>query len=209
MPELISDKKFKDREIRIALPLKIEQRAEGDGQPKKMIIEGYALLFENETMIGSEEWGWIEVIKTGALDETDMKKVPMKYNHEDSYLALASTKNGSLELKVDDKGLFFHAELLENGSNRDIYSAIESGLIDECSFAFTIDYANGGEIWIEESDKMPRREIVKIKRLFDISVVDLPAYDNTTVAARALGTLEEAEKVRKAALAEAEKNRTA
>lgn len=203
---LVKDKKFSDREVRFALQLKIEKRAEGDQE--EMILEGYALKFENETLIGDKSWGWYEVIKRGALDNADLNKVPLKYNHDNSYLAIASTKNGSLELRIDDVGLYFVAKLIETNSNKDIYAAVRSGLIDECSFMFAVDYENEGEYWVKTAD-VPRREITKIKRLYDISVVDLPAYDNTTVSARSIETLEEVEKTRKAALEEEARNRTA
>ena len=81
---------------------KVEFRAAGEGESDKMIIDGYALKFNNQTLIGTEEYGFREVIPTGALDDTDMRKVPMKYNHTDSYLALASTKNDSLKLKTTE-----------------------------------------------------------------------------------------------------------
>lgn len=165
----------------------VEFRALGDGEEEKMIIEGYALKFNNQTLIGSEEYGFREVIPTGALDETDMRKVPMKYNHSNSYLALASTKNDSLKLEVDSVGLRFTAELIPTSSNEDIYRAVKDGLLDEMSFGFTI----AEQEWDWEQSP-PIRSLTKIDRLFDVSLVDIPAYQNTEAFARSDGALEEA-----------------
>ena len=76
----------------------------------KMILEGYAIVFEQETLIGDEERGFKEVISRTALTDAFMKDVPLKYNHMDSFLILARTKNKSLVLSVDNIGLKVHAE---------------------------------------------------------------------------------------------------
>lgn len=173
-----------EKERRYASEIEIRK----DDEEKKMIISGYALKFNNETLIGNEVYGYREVIKKGALDLTDMKKVPLKYNHDGGYLALASTKNDSLKLEVDDTGLKFDAELINTQANRDVYKMIESGLLSECSFAFTVDLRKGS-VW-DNSEKTPLREILKIDRLYDVALVDIPAYDNTTVYARSFELLE-------------------
>ena len=64
-----------------------------DGEDEnKMIVEGYAIVFDEETLIGDEERGFIEVIDKNALKETNMKDVPFKYNHNDVTLILARTR---------------------------------------------------------------------------------------------------------------------
>ena len=156
----------------------IETRS--DDENKKMIVEGYAIVFDEETLIGDEERGFIEVIDKGALASTNMKDVPFKYNHNDVTLILARTRNGSLSLEVDEKGLKIHAELIDTTSNRDIFKCIEAGLLDKMSFAFTVK----SQSW-DRSGKIPKRTITAIDRLFDVSVVDLPAYDQTSIQASA------------------------
>ena len=151
----------------------------------KMILEGYALVFNNETLIGDEEYGFIEEIDSRALSETKMKDVPMKYNHMDSFLIIARTKNKSLELTVDHIGLKVRAELLDTSHNQDIYKMVRSGLLDKMSFAFTVDE----QVWNREGD-IPKRTITKIERLYDVSVVDTPAYDATSIYARSLESME-------------------
>jgi HK97 family phage prohead protease len=151
----------------------------------KMILEGYALVFHNETLIGDEAYGFIEEIDSRALSDTKMKDVPMKYNHMDSFLIIARTKNQSLSLTVDNIGLKVRAELLDTNTNQDIYKMVRSGLLDKMSFAFTVDE----QIWNREG-KIPKRTITKIERLYDVSVVDTPAYDATSIYARSLESME-------------------
>ncbi len=149
-----------------------------DEENKKMIVEGYAIVFDEETLIGDEERGFIERIDKNALAETNMKDVPFKYNHNDVTLILARTRNGSLSLQADEKGLKIRAELIDTTSNVDIYKSIVAGLLDKMSFAFTVK----SQSW-DRSGKVPKRTITAIDRLFDVSVVDLPAYDQTSIQA--------------------------
>ena len=61
----------------------------------KMILEGYAIVFNEETLIGDAKRGFREMIMPNALTNTSMKDVPLKYNHTDNFLVIARTKNGS------------------------------------------------------------------------------------------------------------------
>ena len=149
-----------------------ELRAETSEE--KMIIEGYAVVFDEPT-----DLGFIEVIERGALDGADMTDVCLKYNHEDTYLIMARTRNRSLQLTVDDHGLKIYAELIDTQSNRDVYKSIQAGLLDKMSFAFTVEDANWDTV-----DGQDIRRIKKIAKLFDVSVVDVPAYEQTEVYAR-------------------------
>lgn len=147
----------------------------------KMILEGYPVVFDQETLIGDPSWGWYETIDRHALDDADLSDVPLKYNHGDSKGILARTRNGSLTLTIDNIGLKMRAVLQDNVSDHvDIYNEVKSELLDKMSFAFNVlednvDYKTG---------ETPRRTITKIGRLFDVAVVDLPAYDQTSIYAR-------------------------
>ena len=151
----------------------------------KMTLEGYAIVFGQPTLIGDEEYGFYEEIDRNALQDTLIKDVPMKYNHMDSFLIIARTKNKSLSLSVDNIGLKVHAELLDTQSNQDIYKMVRSGLLDKMSFAFTVEE----QTWNKEG-KTPKRNITKIGRLYDVSVVDTPAYDSTSIYARSLESMD-------------------
>lgn len=154
-----------------------------DNDDGKMIIEGYAIVFEQPATHGR----FTETIKRGALDDADMKDVPLRYNHNDNFLIMARTRNRSLRLIVDDVGLLIRADLLDTQSNRDLYRSIQEGLVDKMSFAFTV--ADGGDTWTF-GETETKREVNKIGKLWDVSVVDTPFYDSTSVYARSLELLE-------------------
>ncbi len=153
---------------------------------EKMIIEGYAIKFNEETLIGSEDYGFREIIDPQALSSANMKDVPLKYNHQDNFLVIARTRNKSLELTVDEVGLRIKAELLDTQSNRDIYKMVQNGLLDKMSFAFTVK----SQSW-DRTGTIPKRTITEIERLFDVSIVDVPAYEGTSVYARSLELLDD------------------
>jgi len=157
----------------------------------KMLIEGYAITYDQPATHQYGQRKFTEVIRKGALDKTDMKDVPLRYNHNDTWPIMARTRNKSLQLIKDDTGLKIQAELLDTQSNRDIYKSIQEGLIDKMSFAFTV--ADGGDTWtFGESETV--REVTNIAKLYDVSVVDTPFYDSTSIYARSLELLENEEK---------------
>ncbi len=139
----------------------------------EMIIEGYAAVFETET-----DLGWCkEIISRNAFDNCNMNDCVLKYNHNDNCLILARTRNKSLELLVDNHGLKIRAKLIDTTQNKDIYKMIKSKLLDKMSFAFSVRKQE----WDYENDT---RRITDISQLFDVSVVDVPAYDTTEIYAR-------------------------
>ncbi|MDU2285239.1 HK97 family phage prohead protease [Clostridium sp.] len=164
----------------------IEMRAV-DNEEGKMIIEGYAITYDQPA---THEYGgrkFTEIIKRGALDYTDMSDVPLRYNHNDTWCIMARTRNNSLQLIKDERGLKIVAELIDTQSNRDIYKSIQEGLIDKMSFAFTV--SDRGDNWTYGDDET-LREVTAIKKLYDVSVVDTPFYDTTSVFARSFELLE-------------------
>lgn len=165
----------KIKEIRLK-----ELRASEPTEDTKMVVEGYAIVFDEPT-----DLGYIEVIERGALDNCDMRDVCLKYNHEDDFLIMARTRNKSLQLEVDEHGLKVRAELIDTSSNRDIYKSIQAGLLDKMSFAFIVSDAS----WDTVDGKDVRR-IKGIEKLFDVSVVDVPAYDQTEIYARSKSVAE-------------------
>lgn len=139
---------------------------------EEMTIEGYAVIFDSPAT-----HCWTESVDKKAFENCDMTDVCMKYNHEDNFLLLARTRNKSLELIVDEKGLKIKAKLIDTSSNRDIYKSIQAGLLDKMSFAFTV----AKDEWDYETNT---RTILEIDKLFDVSVVDIPFYDSTEIFAR-------------------------
>ena len=158
---------MKEKEIR---KLDIQFRAE-DTDEGKMEIKGYAAVYNSP-----ETYSYTELIADGAFNETDMSDVVLRYNHNDNFMVLARTRNKSLDLNVDEKGLFMTARLQDDVStHRDIFNAIKSGLIDKQSFAFTVDE----DVYDYDTDT---RTITKIGKVFDVSVVDQPFYNATDVS---------------------------
>lgn len=149
-----------------------------------MTIEGYACVFDSITDLGY----WYEVVSRDAFEECDMSDVCMKYNHEDNMLIMARTRNGSLQLYVDDHGLKMRASLIDTTQNRDLYKMIQARLLDKMSFAFVVKEAS----WEFDHDGTGKdlRKILKIDKLFDVSVVDVPAYESTDVYTRSKEQIE-------------------
>jgi HK97 family phage prohead protease len=160
------------REIRF-----VEMRAKPNDDGK-MLVEGRAVIYESPTvMYEFDGVKYYEVIQRGALDEADLKDVPFKYNHSDAIMIMARTRNNTLKLTRDEQGLWIEAELADTTAGRDLYALIKRGDITQMSFAFTV---------AEESyDSEARtRKIVRFKRIWDVSAVDLPAYPDTSISAR-------------------------
>lgn len=166
-----------------------EERDDQGNPTQRMIIEGYAVLFDTPQTYQYGDTTYTEQINRGALDNTDMKRTVLRYNHNDTVMALARVKNGSLQLTIDETGLRVWAELLDTQTNRDLYKSIKNGLIDEMSFAFTV--ARDGDKWTYEDDYTKvTREITAIDTLYDVSVVDTGFYEKTSVYARALSQVD-------------------
>lgn len=140
---------------------------------EKMVVEGYAVVFDNP----ATHYDYTEIVDRNAFNGCDMSDVCFKYNHEDNFLILARTRNNSLQLIVDDKGLKIRAELIDTTNNRDIYKMIKAKLLDKMSFAFTVDKE-------EYNYETNTRRILHIDKLYDVSVVDVPFYESTEIYAR-------------------------
>lgn len=148
----------------------VEMRAvEGE----EMILEGYASVFDSVTDLGYYK----EVIDRNAFNNADMSDIVMKYNHEDSVLPLARTRGGTLQFEIDEHGLKIRARLVDTSVNRDIYTLIKEGILSKMSFAFSVKE----EQYDFETDT---RRIMAFDKIFDVSVVDVPAYETTEIYAR-------------------------
>lgn len=150
----------------------------------KMKIEGYAVVFDSPSHPIYGEW--IEYIDRNAFNGCDMKDVVLRYNHKDSFPIMARTKNQSLQLIVDDRGLRITAELIDTASNRDLYKSIQEGLVDKMSFRFSVSKND----W-DYSTTPTIRRILQFDKIFDVSIVDEPAYEATEVYARSKEEVQE------------------
>lgn len=163
---------MKEKEIRrLNIQFRAEDKVNEDNEVEKMQIKGYAAVYNSP-----ETYSYTEVIAKGAFDEADMSDVVLRYNHDDSFMVLARTRNKSLNLKTDDNGLYMEAELQTDITDHvNIFNAIKSGLIDKQSFAFTVDE----DVYDYDTDT---RTITKVGKVFDVSVVDQPFYNATDVS---------------------------
>ena len=125
---------------------------------------------------------YYEVICAGALDGADMADVPMRYNHSQSFMIVGRhnarrPSRSTVDFSIDRTRLHIRADLSKTASARQLHEAIKAGLIDKMSFAFSV---------LEEryDRETNTRYIVKIKRLWDVSAVDTPAYNTTSIYAR-------------------------
>lgn len=175
--------------IRLTLPMQFrnEKRMTEEGEVTDMVVEGYAFKYNSPTVLYKNLSGfeYREVIEKGALDGSDISDVPFKYNHEDSVMIVARTRNGSLSLRDDDVGLFIHARFIDTQTGRDLFKMIQERLIDKMSFAFTeSEYSD------DYMEDYTLHHIKKFKRIWDVSAVDIPAYDSTEIYARSIAPLE-------------------
>ena len=169
--------------------LRASEVSEGVTDPG-MFVEGHASTFNEPYELGRYYDAWQgtnvivkEQIESHAFDECDMSDVIMQYDHEGR--VLARSRNNTLEVKTDDKGLFIRADLSKSELGPGLYKDIKNGIIDRMSFAFTVNEDN-----VEKTeDKVNHvvtvlRTITKIGKLYDVSAVSLPANDGTDISAR-------------------------
>lgn len=158
-----------------------------------MTVEGYAAIFDSPTVLWESPSGWkyIEVIERSAFNGANMSDVILNYNHMDNAMILARTKNNTLQLTVDSKGLKVSAELAHTTAGNDVYSLIKRGDLSQMSFAFDVDTETFED---DNTAKQSVRRITGIKNLYDVSVVDRPAYDDTYIEARSKECKEHFEK---------------
>lgn len=181
------------REVR-SMPVSID-----DSQDQKMLIQGYAIRFNEPAVFNFDGVEYREVIDPRALDKTDMRDVPLRYNHSDNVMVMARTRNKTLQLIKDEQGLRILADLANTTAGRDLYELIKRGDVDKMSFAFTVAK--------DDYDRETRtRTILAIDKIFDVSAVDTPAYETTSLSVRSYFEAE-AERERKALEREARRRK--
>lgn len=176
-------------------------RAAGEGD-ENMIVEGYATTFNQPYELYSEPgYRVLEQIAPSAFAECDMSDVIMQYDHEGR--VFARNKNGTLSLSADAIGLKIVADLGGTDISRQLYQEIKGGYTDKMSFGFVVAEDKRECVIDHESGiETITRTITKIKKLYDVSAVSLPANDMTSISARRFsnGVIEEikAERLKRA-----------
>lgn len=143
----------------------------------KKVLEGYASVFNSKTDLGRFD----EVIEPGAFSRalSEDQDVRALIDH-DSGRIIGRTKNGTLELREDAKGLHSRITLPDTQDGRDLATLIERGDLDAMSFGFTVK----GDRW-EKQEGRNTRHISDVD-LWDVSVVAFPAYADSSVALRSM-----------------------
>ena len=178
-------KKPSDNDLR----REIQFRALGeDEKPEElkdeMIVEGKAITYDDKTRLFSMDGDdYFEIIERGALKETDVSDVFLKYNHSDNFMVLARTRNKTLSIEDREDGVYIRATLANTSEGKDLYELIKRGDVDKMSFAFT----EKDGVFDEETRTWTVKNITK---LYDVAAVTVPAYENTNIYAVRMNELE-------------------
>lgn len=179
------------REKRFVAQTSAEVRAAGDGAT----IDGYGALFNRETVIGM----WFrEVILPGAFKDSIVGgDIRVAFNHDPNYI-LGRTTAKTATVEEDERGLRYSAT--PPSTRADVIESIKRRDVTGSSFEFSIE-SDDDEEWDYSEVKAGKLPLRRIKRctLFETGPVAWPAYDDTTVSARARDRVEEAKRVREAA----------
>lgn len=137
-----------------------------------MTVEGYAMLYDQPSV----PMPFVEYIDRGALDNVDLSKVLLLYGHDlNSVLARSDAEN--LQMRADDKGLWFRATLPDTTLGRDTYTNVANGNLKGCSVGFKI----GDDKWLQGNDGNVIHRIRSFDQLIEISITPIPAYTETSV----------------------------
>ena len=179
MDKKILEKIENGREYR---SMTMEIRA-GEENENKMLVEGYATTFNYPYVLyEGKDYRFIESVAPEAFKECDMSDVIMQYDHAGR--VFARNKNGTLWLAVDSIGLKITADLGGTDIGRQLYQEIKGGYTDKMSFSFTVEEDERTVTVSEDSGETVNRKITKIKKLYDVSAVSMPANDATSISAR-------------------------
>lgn len=150
-----------------------------EGEEDSFIVEGYASTFESYSMwdFGDEEWR--EEISPDAFKNTDMTDVVFLRDHVGQ--VFARTKNSTVALLPDERGLFTRTNLGSTSASRGMYEDIQAGLYSQMSFTFTVGKHHFEERIAEDGKRIITRFIDSIKKVYDISAVAFPANPTTDI----------------------------
>ncbi|MCT3038572.1 HK97 family phage prohead protease [Leuconostoc mesenteroides] len=137
-------------------------------------ISGYAVVFnEPSENLG----GFIEYVNPDAFNNVNLSDVVALYDHNFANV-LGRTSAKTLKLDIDKKGLHFILDIPNTTLGNDVYTNIRAGNLKGMSFGFTVN----SDEWGKDTYDTPKRTINSIGALYEVSVVTMPAYQETTVA---------------------------
>jgi hypothetical protein len=159
----------------------VERRNDSEGKPSRT-VRGYAAKFEKmSNNLGVENYQFFEIIQRGAFDGVLGDDVRALFNH-DANLILARSRGGkgTLRLGVDEVGLWYEFEAPNSPAGEIVLEALTREDVSQSSFAFTLDKAD--QHWEERTENgktIATRTIKRVKKLYDVSPVTYPAYEDT------------------------------
>ena len=161
----------------------MELRSAVQGEDKNYMVEGYATTFDSPYELYRDgKYIVKEQVSREAFRDTYTEDVIFQYDH--SGMVYARTRNNTLQLSEDEHGLKVVADLGSTEASRGVWDAIDKGLIDRMSFAFTVEADAYEEEEQDNGDVVVLRTIKKIGRLYDVSAVSFPANEQTSISAR-------------------------
>lgn len=153
-------------------------RAESPAGQESLTLQGRPIVFETPTVIHDPAGEYIEIIKSGALDNTDLSDVRLLYNHDLSKVPLARTPK-TMQLQKGPAGLEMRALLADTQEAKAVHEAVKRGDLSGMSFAFTVP--QGGDEWDAATNT---RTINQIAKVLECSITPFPAYPTASVEAR-------------------------
>ena len=167
------------REYRSLQDFSLVPREEGSEEYR---VKGTAVVFDTPTVLYEcDGVKYCEIIDRHAFDGCDLSDVIFNYNHGGK--VVARLRNKTLALHVTERGLEVEADLSGTQAGRELYEEIDGGYIDKMSFSFSVREAKYDSV-------THTRTITKVKKLYDVSAVDIPAYEETSISARSFFTVE-------------------
>lgn len=173
-----------DREERVVAGGLLELRDQGDGLPK---IAGYAAVFGQPSEVLGNGFGTFrELVAPGAFTKTlsDGADVRALLNHDPNFV-LGRTKNGTLTLREDERGLAYEVTPPDTQWARDLVATMRRGDITQSSFGFQTVRDRWGNATDPNGKTVDERTLLEV-RLFDVSPVTFPAYPQTQASIRSL-----------------------
>ncbi|WP_279051847.1 HK97 family phage prohead protease [Intestinibacter bartlettii] len=155
----------------------------------KLIVSGYVNETGKQSHLLGNKKKFKETIQKGAFTRALKKGNDIHFLAEhDENKILASTRNGSLKLVEDERGLLMTAEISDTSYGRDYHTLIKDGILRNMSFGFSVDKDN----WNRGNDGTYTRDISDLT-LYEVSVVTNPAYPQSSISARGLNVVEDIE----------------
>lgn len=149
-------------------------------------VDGYATTFNQwYTLVAWDDYEVQESVDRSAFDSCDMSDFIMQYDHHGR--VFARNRNETLTAEPDDHGLHVLAKLRGTTLGREILEEVQGGYSDRMSFAFVVKKDKREVVEDHDTGKvMVKRTILEISKLYDVSIVSIPANDATEISARGL-----------------------